>query len=102
MPIEHFGDGGTVVSGPEGMELYRLIALKSALKLEQQGIKVHRRVNARKLAKTETGLKTNNYDVLIGAVEMLIANQRAKVTHVYEASKPDFNDETAIGEPFKD
>lgn len=84
MPIEHTKTGATVITGPEGIELYRLIALRSALRLEQNGMKVNRHVNARRLAKEATGLKTNNYATLIGAVELLIENQRSKVTHVVE------------------
>lgn len=62
---------GYIMDTPESIALYRLIHLKSALKLESKGLRM-RNVNARKLAKQETGLKTNDYTVLIDAVEALI------------------------------
>lgn len=55
---------------PEAIELYGLIVLKSDLRLLTKGIK--RRYNARVLAKQVTGLKTNNLEKLIEAVEELI------------------------------
>lgn len=80
MGIEHTA-GGTFVTG-KGIALFRLIALKSALKLESVGLRASRGVNARKLAKAETGLKTNDYAKLIAAVEAKIAEAGEKVAHI--------------------
>jgi hypothetical protein len=79
--IEQTASGGTVVTG-KGIDLYRLIALKSALKLESHGMRVSRHVNARKIAKQETGLKTNDYAKLIAAVEAKIAELSPQVARV--------------------
>ena len=57
---------------PESIELFRLITLKSALKLQSHGIGIRRGVNPRRLAKEATGLKTNDFDKLIAAMEELI------------------------------
>lgn len=72
-----------MMDDPASIERFRLIALKSALKLEQVGLK-SRHVNARKLAKQLTGLKTNSYDILILEVEKLIVERTKKVTFIHE------------------
>lgn len=77
-------EGATIVEGPKGMALYRLMSLKSALGLESKGIKVARGVNARKIAKQETGLKTNDYTKLIEAVQAKIDVLNPQVPRVYE------------------
>ena len=64
-----------IADTPESIELFRLITLKSALKLQSHGISVHRAVNPRKLAKEATGLKTNDFEQLIAAVEALIVEK---------------------------
>lgn len=75
-----------IADTPEAIELFRLITLKSALKLQSKGISVHRGVNPRKLAKEATGLKTNDFEKLIAAVEELIvikgSNPAAKFKEV--------------------
>jgi hypothetical protein len=80
MPIETM-QGGTIFTG-KGLDLFRLVALKSALRLESHGMRAGRGVNARKLAKQETGLKTNDYAKLIAAVEAKIVAMNNTVAHV--------------------
>lgn len=77
-------NGGVMMDDPQSIERFRLIALKSALKLEALGFKVHRNVNARKMAKQLTGLKTNDYTKLITAVEGLIVEQTKKVEFIHD------------------
>lgn len=82
--------GSVMMDDPESITRFRLIALRSALKLQQAGFKVHRSVNARKIAKALTGLRTNDLDALILAVEMLIDEQTRKVEFIVdEQSEPD-------------
>lgn len=103
MPIEHFGDGGMVVSGEKAIKLYQLVSLRATLKLQRDtGMRPNRHVNPRAIAKKLTGLKTNDFNKLLEAVDRHIEAQQVKVVHVYEESKPDFNDEADTGEPFKD
>ena len=65
-----------IADTPESIELFRLITLKSALKLQSKGIRVTKRnVNPRVLAKQATGLKTNDFDKLITAMEELIVEK---------------------------
>lgn len=78
MSIETFEGGGMVITG-EHMELYRLLALKGALKLEARGLKLSRRTSASTVAKKQYGLKGNR-DKLIAQVEQLIANFKAEKT----------------------
>lgn len=78
MPIETTETGAIVVTGDDGMLVYRLAALRSALKLAMVGIKVHRSVNAVKLAKEATGLKTNDKQKLLEAVEKLLEDAQNK------------------------
>lgn len=53
----------TVIDTPEGIALYRLIALKGALKLEALGMK-RRGQSALSIAKREYGCKGNRAKVL--------------------------------------
>lgn len=82
---------GVMMDDPASIERFRLISLRSALQLESKGIKVHRSVNARKLAKQATGLKTNDYDKLIEGVTHLIEEQTKKVVFVHEPNPDDGN-----------
>jgi hypothetical protein len=80
-------DHATSCDGPEAVQLFRLITLRSALKLElATGMRMSRHQTALAVAKTITGLKTNKREAHITAVESLIEKQRAKVTHIDERS----------------
>ncbi len=63
-------EGGILADTPESIELMGLIYLKRDLKILRSGMRL--RYSARNLAKRLTGLKTNNLDKLIEAVEQLI------------------------------
>lgn len=57
-------EGGAIsITGKESIALYRLIALKSALRLEMVGMRVNRHVRAFKMAKEEFGLKGNKQQI---------------------------------------
>lgn len=56
MPIE-IGKSGIITCTGDGVELYRLLALRSALSLELHGIKVRRGFSAYAAVKAEFGLK---------------------------------------------
>lgn len=70
--------------GRNAVEIYRLAALISALKLEGQGIKVTRGASAMKIAKSITGLKTNKREVLIERLREMLDRQRDLVEHFTE------------------
>jgi hypothetical protein len=61
MPIEI--RGGTITAINDGIDLFRMLALKGLLKLEMKGIK-KRGVNAHKLIKQEWKLKGSRAQVL--------------------------------------
>ena len=48
---------GIMISTPEGINAYRLLALKGALKLESLGMKVYHGASALKMVKAEFGIK---------------------------------------------
>ncbi len=48
---------GIMISTPEGINAYRLLALKGALTLESVGMKMSRGTSALKLVKSEFGIK---------------------------------------------
>jgi hypothetical protein len=79
--IEHSPSGAVVATG-KGVELFRLLALKSALKLEIKGLRMSRRMSALKAAKSITGLSSNKRDVQLAEVERLISCLEPKVTRV--------------------
>ncbi len=70
---------GITISGPEGVALYRLVALKSALKLQKVGIGISARARkATTICREDYGLKGKNPDAFIPQVEALI--EKAKET----------------------
>ena len=71
MPIEKLAGGGIICTG-EGVNVFQLLAIKGALKLERAGMK-HSRGSVRAKAKQLTGLKTNDYDRLIAGIDELVA-----------------------------
>ncbi len=66
--IEVTENGNIVITG-EGIEIYRLLALRGALKLEVLGMKG--RVNAFKMVKELTGLKGTKAAVLAAYENLL-------------------------------
>ena len=54
-----------MINTPEGIEAFRLLALKGALKLETLGMKVGRGVSAFKTIKQTTGLKASTAKKLL-------------------------------------
>ena len=81
--VEH-SDSGTSFSGENAVDLYRLILLKSGLKLEMKcpGMKMSRHISALKAAKQITGLRSNDRAVQLATVEQMIARAEGKVVHV--------------------
>lgn len=74
MPIESFGDPknpGFIITG-DGMEVFRLLSLRGALKLETIGMKASRGVNAAQTIRDEFGLKARNKTVLLAEYETLL------------------------------
>lgn len=61
-----------VFTGP-GIEVFRLVSLKSALRIELAGMKVRSGFSALKIAKTVTGLKTNDRSKQIEAIDAKLA-----------------------------
>jgi uncharacterized protein (DUF2342 family) len=76
MPIEH-GKGGTTLTG-DSIEFYRIAAMRSAVGLECQGIKLHRGPVLWKRVAKEFGIKGNKFAVyrwLCAKVELLAPQQ---------------------------
>lgn len=82
--IENTETGAVVMTG-KGIDLYRLLVLKTSLKLEMKGIRMSRRMSALKAAKMITGLKSSKREVQLAEVERLIATLEPKVTRVSTA-----------------
>jgi hypothetical protein len=64
--------GGITCSGPAGVALFRLLTLRSGLRLELSGIRVSRGVSCYAIAKREFGFKGNKqkvFDQLNAALE---------------------------------
>lgn len=67
------------VSGPEAMSAFRLRTLLVGLKFEAEtGMRMTRGVSCKKLAKEETGLKTNNVEKLSQALGAKLDAQISK------------------------
>lgn len=75
----------TVATGPHAVELFHLLALKGALRLEGLGLRRRGR-SALSIAKQTTGLGTNDRAAHLSALERLIEQARAQVTFVQESS----------------
>jgi len=74
-------EGLTVFAGTEAVEVFRLTALVSALRLEQGGLRLSRRVSALKIAKGVTGNRSNDRGKQILLLEILIDEAKRKVTY---------------------
>lgn len=66
-------NGSVSFVGTDAVAIFRLKTLVSALKARKIGLRLSRGVSALKLAKAETGLRTNDVDQQIAAVERKIA-----------------------------
>lgn len=63
-------DKAIMCNTPEAINLYRLLALKSAVKMESRGMKMSRGVNATAIARKELGLKARApHAEVIAAIE---------------------------------
>jgi len=83
--VQHSDTAGTAFVGRPAVDLYRLIALKSALNFEIRSkgqMRLSRRYSALGIAKTVTGLKTNDRTVHLAKVVELIAEAEGRVVHV--------------------
>ncbi len=66
-------------TGPHAVNAFRLRTLIVALRFRQKtGMDIDRRVKVLSYAKRETGLRTNNIDTLIAAVEVKLADAVAQ------------------------
>lgn len=65
--------------GREAVEVFRLKTLIQGLKLEEHGIKVRRGLSCLKIAKTETGLRSNNRQAHIVIIQARIEELLDKV-----------------------
>jgi len=77
--------GGLVFTGKDGVGLYRLVAMKHAVGMEARGLKMSRGRSWTAVAKKEFGLsRCAKTAVVLTAIEMAIADMRARVTVVTE------------------
>ena len=72
MAIETFAGGGMVITG-EHINVYRILALKAALKLEIKGLKRSRGPSAYKVIKNEFGFTGSKEKVLEQLEEVIAA-----------------------------
>lgn len=76
MPIEQHEGGSISITG-QGIETYRLLALKHALSLFQRtGMRPNRYVKPLQLAQSVTGLRTRSYEKLYAKLDEMIAASR--------------------------
>jgi hypothetical protein len=83
MPITLHQSGGFTCTG-DGISLYRMLALRSALSLEMKGLRARRGFSAYAAIKREFGLKGNKAKVL-EAFTVICDQASAKVTRVETA-----------------
>lgn len=89
--------GAFTVEGKEGMKLYRMLSLKSALKLETKGIKIRRGFSALKTIKQEFNF-TGSKEKVLEAFTKLCEEQSAKVPRVDERKEAIFDAEVPAEE----
>lgn len=76
MPIET-NEGGSISVTGQGIETYRLIALKHALSLfERTGMRPNRHIHPLKIAQATTGVKGRNYAKMYVVLDQMIAASR--------------------------
>lgn len=74
----------TSFNGKDAIEVFRIAALISALRLEQKGITVRRGFSALKMAKQFTGLRTNLREKQIERLKFILEQAKSKVVYVTE------------------
>lgn len=72
----------TSFDGPEAVEIFRLAALVSSLKLEMKGLRLSRHISALAVAKRTTGLKTNDRAKQLARVLEMLDVQKMKCEYV--------------------
>jgi len=77
--IEQDEHGVRSFIGPDAVEVYRLRTLIAGLKLEMKGIRITSRVSCLKIAKSLTGLKTNDRAKHIERLSIMFDNAVAQV-----------------------
>lgn len=88
MSITIDSNGNATSFEGNGIEVYRLAMLLSALKLQAKGIHMSRRMPAASsIAKRDYGLK-GSVAKLIPQVEALLAQAKAQTAYVYEGAAP--------------
>lgn len=88
--ITNHGNGGVSFVGPEAVEVFRLVILKNALKLEIKcpGIQMSRGMSALRAAKGVTGLKSNKREVHLAKVEQMIVEAQKLVNVPEPTNRP--------------
>ena len=80
--------GGTVITGPH-IEIFRLLSLKGALKLESHGIKQGRGLNVRKVVAALLNMKPRApYPDLLAALEQHIAREKLAADTIEATMQP--------------
>jgi hypothetical protein len=82
MPIE-IHEGGTTITGKDGIAFYRMAALKGALSLEIKGLRMRRGVSAYAIIKREFGLRGSRERVL-EAFTRLVEEKSATITRILD------------------
>jgi len=81
--IEVHPQGGATITGKSGIELTRLIVMRSAFKLWiKTGMQPTRGVRIKKLVQETTGLRTSKNDALLERLELMIAEAEGRVVRV--------------------
>lgn len=88
MPIETSEHGSIAVTGESGMQLFRLLWLRQALKLAIIGIKMTRHMSAMEAGRN-LGFKGRTAKAMLPAVEAAIAELNPKVVRVENGPAPE-------------
>jgi len=87
MTVQTFDDGGYVVTG-DSIPMYRLLTLRTALKMETKGLRMSsHRPSAYSIIKKEFGLKGSKAKVL-AAFESILVNDYGIPLTGFTASEP--------------
>lgn len=79
MAFERIPGGGTIITGERDTKLYRLMALRSALKLEVKGLQMSRGCSAYAIVKAEFGLKGSKAKVLAAFSEIVEKEKKERL-----------------------
>lgn len=90
MPIERHESGATMITG-EGIPLFQLLSLRSAIKLENKGLK-RRGPSATSIAMSQFGIPgkatKKNREKVLNKLEVAISQQKSKVRMETEPETP--------------